>query len=495
MVARVSIGGCQRPSRPGQPLPVLLGALLLLGCTGADPSPPNVLLVVVDTLRADHVGAYGYPRPTSPRLDALADEGVLFRRCAAVANWTLPSHASMLTGLLPPAHGAHRVAPGAASVEHEEPAGAIARDAPSLAEALQGAGYRTAGIVANWWWLGAAYGFDRGFDHYDHRGGRPPWVYRRARPISDAAIAWLEEGLGGEGRRPFFLLLNYMDPHIPYLPPKRFLERFGAGATGDELEKSWIFFHETQSAVTREGRPPAPALLERLVDRYDAEIAFVDAELGRVFDWLRETGQWQDTLVIVTSDHGEAFGENGVAGHGVLLHEAELAVPLIVKLPSAASGSIDAAGRVVEQRVQHVDLLPTVLEVARVPDSGGHHGRSLLRELAGEVAGERDALAVAYERERIARLRPSLAGERWALYRDDLKLVAHADGRRELFDLAADPGETRDLSAERPHELRSLSDSLAEKQRTLEPLDRGEPVTRAPDADTREKLRALGYSD
>jgi arylsulfatase A-like enzyme len=293
----------------------------------ASGASPNLLLIVLDTVRADHIGAYGYERGTTPVLDAFArDHATLFEEVRATSSWTLPSHASMFTGLLPAEHGAdHPRRRGAETVPVAvRPAQKLGPDVTTLAEGLREKGYRTGAIVANWAYLDHRFGLDRGFEHYDAR--RSGYVgkyralpqllgqrlraghvaYRDAGTISRLALSWLESV---RGERPFFLVLNYMDAHEPCFPPAPFDREFGPRQPVDPLEpekRDWSLV-------------------------YDRALRYADSEVGRLLSWLVERGLFDRTAVIITSDHGEAFGDHDYWGHAWDLHEELLRVPLLAK--------------------------------------------------------------------------------------------------------------------------------------------------------------------
>ncbi|MFW6125152.1 MAG: sulfatase, partial [Pirellulales bacterium] len=271
-----------------------------------DERPPNVLLITLDTARKDHLSCYGYARPTTPNIDAVAGESLVYHAAVAASNWTLPSHASMLTGLFPPTHGAHFVGRDQPHVPHTEPAARMASQCKTLAEVLQEADYRTVAVVAQFWWLGAHYELDQGFDYYDHRAGAPPLHYRRADQITDLAIEWLEQDDG----RPFFLFLNYMDPHHPYVPPPPFDRRFQTASSIQSMPPSWEYFDQLQVQLLQQRRPWPAETTEFLVNAYDGEIAYMDQHVGRLFDWLRSNDYYDSTMIVITSDHGEQFGEH-----------------------------------------------------------------------------------------------------------------------------------------------------------------------------------------
>ncbi len=455
-----------------------VGAFVVRERSSEQPKPYNVVLISLDTTRKDHLSCYGYGRRTTPNIDKLAQESLVFQHCVAVSNWTLPTHVSMLTGLYPTTHGAHYVDRSKPHVAHIEPAARMAPGCTSLAELLSDAGYRTGAVIGNWWWLGRLYGLDRGFDHYDHRHGAHAQTYRPASQITDEAIRWLEQG----DDRPFFLFLNYMDPHIPYAPPPPYDALFGDGGGADSPQKTWSFFVNVQHDVIKNRRPIPPNIRKFLVDAYDGEIAYMDEHVGRLIDWLRRTGKYENSVIIVTADHGEAFGENFTAGHAVSMYEPEVASPMIVKLPHGTrTGPIDYG-------VQHVDIAPTVLDILGRSDIAPVEGRSMLEP------SRRDLIAVQYIKEAHARIRPEFNRVQWALYRDGLKYIEYSDGDRELYDLDVDPAERSDLSGSRGRDAEALHATLREWVENARPLDQDdiEPIT--VDEETAKRLRGLGYA-
>ena len=294
----------------------------------------NVLVIVPDTLRADHLSAYGYIRPTSPNIDRLARQGVLFDQAFATSSWTAPSHASLLTGLYPSQHG----------VEWYRPDALIEARSPTLAGALRDRGYRTAAFSANLFWFTRAHGFGGGFirfeDYFRSVGDaayRP--IYgriierlvlrrlgfedipgrRRAADINHSFLSWLDRDPG----TPFFAFLNYMDTHDPYLPPAPYRQRFSevvspGGILNDRIGRGTLSTSEQ---------------LQSEIDAYDGAIAYVDAQVGLLVEQLRRRGLADSTLLVITSDHGESFGERGLFLHANGLWPEELHVPLILVGP------------------------------------------------------------------------------------------------------------------------------------------------------------------
>ncbi|MGE5205413.1 MAG: sulfatase, partial [Chlamydiota bacterium] len=289
---------------------------------------PNVLVIVVDTLRADHLSTYGYSRPTSPNLSRIASQGVLFENAMAPSSWTLPSHASMLTGRYPHEHGA-RFIDSTLTLRY-----------PTLGEAFQRLGYRTAGFSASTYFFSRRTGLGRGFIHFEDDFESPaaafPQTYygervekllyrlhvakdrigrRSARQINQHALRWIES----DRRRPFFVFLNYYDVHDPYLPPEPYLHRFTKlPHPAGPMPLAWDWFARL-----------TPAQRQGEMDAYDGAIQYVDTELGEFFQQLHQRGLDKNTLVVITSDHGEEFNEHGFMDHLNALYRELIHVPLI----------------------------------------------------------------------------------------------------------------------------------------------------------------------
>ncbi len=309
----------------------LLALLLLLGCeNAADPqnqstqsgTKPNVLLVTLDTTRADRLGCYGHTSAQTPTLDALAAEGTRFEQALCHVPLTLPSHATLLVSAHPPTTGLHVNA-----------AGRLPTTLPTLAEQFKQRDYRTAAFVAAWV-LDGAFGLDRGFDHYDDSVGDADAQERPADAVVDAALSWLNANPDG----PFFAWVHFFDPHFPYEPPQEH-------AVGDP---------------------------------YDGEIAFVDAQLARLLAAIEARGERDGTLVVIVGDHGEAFDEHGEVEHGVFLYDTTLRVPLIF-----AGAGVPQPGLVCPDAVGIVDVAPTIVELLGMERPDAWQGRSLLPALHG----------------------------------------------------------------------------------------------------------------
>jgi len=368
------------------------------GGEAAAPRPaPSLLLVTLDTVRADRIGAYGHAAARTPNLDRLAARGVRFERAYAQVPLTLPSHASLLTGLHPPEHGLH-----------DNGRRALGPGPTTLAELFSARGFRTGAFVSAIA-LDRSFGLDRGFDHYDDEldvapGSRREALERSAAHVVDAALAWLTSG-----EAPFFAWVHFYDPHAPYAPPSAFRE------SGD---------------------------------LYDGEIAYVDVQLGRLLEWLEAERLVESTLVVVVADHGESLGEKGEKTHGSLIYEGTQRIPLIVSWPGVLEEGVTAT-----ELAQQVDLLPTVLELCdwKAPESVS--GRSLAPVLRGEkspagtVYLESDYCALNFGWSPLR----GIVHERWKLIQAPT---------RELYDLARDPGEEHNLAAEHPETVSALERRL-----------------------------------
>jgi arylsulfatase A-like enzyme/cytochrome c-type biogenesis protein CcmH/NrfG len=421
------------------PLLLALAGLsgLIGGCRRATPAPPptgkpDVLLVTIDTLRADRVGCYGHASASTPVLDALAARGVRFETAVAHVPLTGPSHASILTGLGPLGHG------------FRENAGfVLPPQVKSGADDFRQAGYRTAAFVSAFP-LDRRFGFDRGFDVYDDHlpkgndARRTPYVERFADATTDAALRWLEAPAGAAPGRRFFLWVHYYDPHAPYEPPGDFAARFRT----------------------------AP---------YDGEVAFADQQLGRLLHALDQKGLLARTLVVAMSDHGEGLGEHGEGTHGLFVYDSTLKVPFIVAGPGVA------AGRVAPTVARGIDVLPTLLDYAGLPLRPGIEGRSLRPAIEGRDMDDAPTYAETLYPQREFGWAPLFA---WRTARH--KMIEAP--RPELYDLREDPGETDDLAPREKARLEDMRRKL-EVARSQTAPSAGAEV----DPEAAEMLRALGY--
>ncbi|MBL8862771.1 MAG: sulfatase [Planctomycetes bacterium] len=423
-----------------------------------------MLLVAIDTLRADALGHAGGRAGVSPRLDALAAESVRFQAAFAHAPWTLPSFASLFTSLPPEAHGAGGDVSGGWR--------ALEPRFTTLAERFQDAGYATHAIV-NVDFLTAPFGTAQGFDTVDAQVAPDNHGVRRAGPTTDAALAWLD----ARGAQPSFLFVHYFDPHAEYDPPPAWRARFALDADRD----STAFRFGSREHVVRHrlGRMPLDApTLARARALYDGEVAYVDHEVGRLLDGLHERGLDARTIVILTSDHGEEFGEHGSWEHGHTHFDELLHVPLLVRAPGLAPRAVDAP-------VGLVDLGPTLCTLAGLSVPATFGGRDLAPALRAQ--GPLPAL------EGLA-AHGNFWGAALSSWRDARWKRIEGGALPLLFEWTRDPRERHDRAASEPEVLAGSRAAALEHLRRLDavPPRRGPLVV--PDDAARARLENVGYT-
>jgi len=460
---------------------------------------PNIIIVLIDTLRADHLSCYGYPRRTSPSIDAIAEKSCLYERAISPAAWTPPAHASLFTGAYPSRHGVDR--------SHL----VLDPDLIPLPELLRGHGYRTFGVSSNYW-LSRETRFDRGFDEFVHswqlvqtgganaplqrqqrrqdlglgragldRKGLLPAVGNFANKLFEKATKRLRVSFhaydDGAWRvnhivrrwlprwkrddRPFFAFVHYMEPHIRYAAPGRYHTMHVpgelAGARVQPLNQDPWKFLAGRVEMSAED-------FEILRGLYDGEISYVDHRIGQLYGMLRDEGLLDDTALILTSDHGENLGDHSLMDHAYCLYDTLLQVPLIVHCPG-----VFTEGKRVGQQVQNLDIFPTILELAGVRDDGVWkqvQGSSLLNGAAEEG---RVAFAEYLEPQPplpVLRKRfPGFEGKQYdrtlrAVRTQDYKYVWASDGQHELYDLSQDAGEEHNVIGEQADKGRELRTAL-----------------------------------
>jgi arylsulfatase A-like enzyme len=437
----------------------------LASLPAASPGAPNVLLIVLDTVRADALSTYGYRRPTSPNLSRLASQGVRFDGATATASWTLPSHASLFTGEMPRRLGVDKSHPLDAKF-------------PTLAETLAAHGYATAGFAANYIFCNRGYGLARGFAHYEDRPvslvevlasshslgqtflkginwsvryplgrilGEKPYFrafgedprdtllsdrQKDAARINRDALNWLSS----HSKKPFFVFLNYFDVHVPYFPHPDREYPFGPQSipgSKHSLIRSWS-----------NGTLSAPMNQEEITlvrDCYDQCLTYLDDQIGRLFEGLEERGLLENTLVIITADHGEQFGEHGRTGHANSVYRQVLGVPLLVIDPRRVP-----SGRVVSTPVSLRDIPATIVDLVGLPGRSPFQGRSLARfwdpDTANDPASFDPVLASTVDLDN----RASGSGD-YSVRVDDMNYIRNADSGEELYNLAKDPAEDHNL--------------------------------------------------
>ncbi len=459
-----------------------LSLAVMHGCqSGGRSAPLNLVVILIDTLRADHLGCYGYDRATSPNIDRLAEGAILFENAVAPSSWTLPSTASILTALHPTRHQA----------VNRKTRLALHRD--TLAEVLRRNGYHTGAVVSHIL-VSPEYNMDQGFEDFDDSSiGERTDVSSPA--VTERGLQWLRSG----ARSPFFLMLHYFDPHGAYVRHPEF--EFGEPYDGwlDLEHPSWGLHNIWRNRRDLDDRDRA-----HIVNRYDGEIAFVDHHVGRVLEEIRQLGLESSTIVVLTADHGEEFFEHGYLGHTEHLYEETIHVPLIIQNPA-----LETAPARFAPPVAMVDLMPTLLEMLGVVwDGTGVDGRSCL----GALLGHKPAHAVAYsevhfrpiamvEAQREIR-RTGKTGayhDLRSLRKGDLKLVYDVPrDSLEAYDLAADPAESVNLAGEHlPPRINDMKTDLLnritniERVALLESADTDSIAGMSPEAE--ERLRALGY--
>lgn len=402
---------------------VLLGAAFLASAVTAGEEPPvlsrpDIIFVLVDSLKASHLGCYGCERDTTPNIDRFAKaECVRFETVIPGGSWTVPAVMTLFTSL--PADEHRRVLPG---LPHDE-------KSVTLAETLRGAGYATVGITANGM-VSRRFGYGKGFDLWDDYSATQPPEAGMMKAASGYAkgMVLTKMGLNRLKRRdpakPLFLFLFYMDPHWDFYPPPPYDTKFDSTGKGP-IRNAWAM---TADKVT-------PEIRQRTLDAYDGEIAYCDNAISNLLASVAATPRWNDTIVVIAGDHGESFWERGFSGHGNYLYDQELKVPLMIRVPKSRDLK---PGTVVKGQVGGIDLAPTLLDLAGVPVPPSWKGRSLVSAME---RGTSDGRPVVTE----TRVRDNL----WqrAVRTDRWKVIAIDDFTKpvEAYDLVADPGETNNL--------------------------------------------------
>jgi len=448
---------------------LLCASLAVAAPSCAEPeTAPNVVLLVLDTVRADHLSAYGYSRPTSPRLAALCERADRYALARSTAPWTLPSHASLFTGKFPFQHLADAELVDAVFND----ARPLSEEELTLAEALAAEGYATAAFAANRGYVNERMGLTQGFATFVNE--RHPGV-----GMSELAHAWVKARPQGQ---PFFLFVNYMDAHRPYnVAPVDGPNEAALPPASEENPSALL--DALYEQVYGADAPPDPALVRKAIDAYDRGIANADRGAGELLARLEQDGLLDGALVIVTADHGEYLGEHDLVEHSKDVYEPALRVPLIVKRPG------QSRGRVIEEPASIADVPGLVLaelpKAVRAKHAGQFPGQAGVRGLFAEINYSRGKDMAAPWGERFLRERSALYLERW-------KVIRSSDGKHELYDLASDPREERNLFAERPREAQLLLDTLARIQ-ARSGGTRTHVDAREPTEDELKELRELGY--
>lgn len=409
--------------------------LVLLSSAWGQAKQPNVVLITIDTLRADHLGCYGYKQVRTPNIDGLARDGVRFERAFTPVPITLPSHTTILTGTYPPLNGMHDFS-----------GNRLGSEPPTLAAILRQHGYTTGAVVASAV-LDSRFGLNRGFDfYYDHfefnrlQESNLEEMERPGNVVADQALDWLSKNF----QKPFFLWMHLYDPHYPY-------------------------------------RPPAPYNEEYKTQPYDGEIAFADAQVGRLLSSLKQKGLYQRTLIVLSGDHGEGLGEHGEQSHGFFIYDSTLHVPLIMHLPSRI------AGKEVAQSVSLADITPTILNFLKIAVPTQAQGKNLLPLLQEKPASAPRPL---YSETFLPRLHFN-----WSELRGlQMEKYHYIDAPKpELYDLSNDPHELRNLYSQK----KAVSEQMKAKlDATIREYTPGTPLAEktALDPSLMERLKSLGYA-
>lgn len=468
---------------------------------------PNIVLIVLDTLRAREVSCYGYPQQTTPHLDTFAREAVLYANVLASGNWSLPSHASLFTGLYPSRHGAHL--PSDPEPDALPPPSLLAPEPHTLAEILSDQGYATALVSANFGVLSRFLGLQQGFRYTEARpavraGYRPlllrvrerlpawrvfgpalEWLatpYRPAEEITNSSRDWIRSG--PRPGQPYFLCVNYMDAHEPHVPRGPFGERFAAASSPSHAPRHALSVADRRRVAMGQRRV-SPEEARRLVEEYDAAVAYLDSHVGRLLDVLRARPDYANTWIFVTSDHGEALGEHQSLGHGQTLYQEILHVPLLVRYPDGwgpSPGTRDA------RPAQLVDIVPTVLQALGIAAPAPLDGVPL-------GGGREVMLAEDFPPSWPVSQSHRHGGGSRAIVVAGLKYLRNDDGTEELYDLGRDPLEERNLAETRPEAVAGLRARLEEWARVAAKAE-PPPALREPlPPEVEEGLRALGYME
>ncbi|UCG33003.1 MAG: sulfatase [Phycisphaerales bacterium] len=436
-------------------------------------NPQHVIIVLVDTTRRDSFGCYGATRPVTPRMDAIAAEGVRFDNAIAQSSWTLPTVTTILTGTYPSIHGAEGKFTGEANTSFHRSRDEIAHG-PEL---LSGHGFKTHGIV-NAGFLDPVLGIERGFMVYDYFPSYN-WRVRRADKSVDAALEFFQKNQ----RKNTFTFLHLFDPHLNYDPPGEFREMFSKGYTGPFRT---LTGPQIQKLIAEKWTPEVEGR-NYLRGEYDAEILFMDREIGRLVDGLRALALYDRTMLIIVADHGEEFWDHGGFEHGHTMYEELIRVALIVKLPSR----YEPVRSVVLARVCQVDIMPTVFDVLGLEPPATFDGESLLPVMIDEAT----------PKDRPAYSEGTLYGvDKVAFYQNRYKYILDlGGGDGELYDVIDDPLETDNLAASQPDialrmraALEAFRSKLQDRMAQLSPARRVD-MQAEQNRQLKDQLEALGY--
>ncbi|MCD6099139.1 MAG: sulfatase [Candidatus Marinimicrobia bacterium] len=462
---------------------------------------PNIILISIDTLRADHLSCYGYHRETTPNIDRIAEGGVLFKNAYSTAVWTPPAHASMLTGLYPSQHGV---------VDQNK----LDKNIPTIAEVLQRNGYRTAGFVNNSQ-VGALVGLDRGHDDFFEvwRGisakdvlGRVVRKVTKLRGVSDngaektnqLVLKWLQKNRSDF--QPFYLFIHYIDVHNPLKAPYPFRFRYLTKSVRKnvDMKKIWKVAHNPLICFTDQIELTTEEI-EALICLYDEEIAYLDHKIGELLDHLREWKLLDNTLLIITADHGEHFGEHNLYSHVASLYEPVIHIPFIVRYPDIIESGIK-----IEKIVQLVDIFPTILSVAHINYTvdNGMIGRDLLSVRNSEkyheyIIAEWEGRIPYFVKKRMQKSKQPIniaifEHKQMMIRKNNYKYILTSEGKEELYNLSSDASEVNNI-INKERKFADFLKIILDKWYTSLREAKHEENPNEIDEDIKKNLEALGY--
>jgi arylsulfatase A-like enzyme len=445
-------------------LAIVMMIVLAASCegqqTGSSQEDFNIVLITIDTLRADHLSCYGYERNTSPNIDKIAEKGIVFHNAVAPSSWTAPSMVSLFTSVYPVNHGVVHGIGGKWNPRKQE---VFSEELITLTEILKSKGYTTFGVASNLH-LSRKLGFGRGFDYFECLSFLP------ASPVNEVVFEW-EKAIKKSNK--FFLWVHYFDPHSPYIPRTPWVDHYTSRSLTQKLNFPKKTFSQIKQLIPRFRADPQ--MLENLVALYDSEIHYVDYYLGKL---IRKLDLDQNSLMIISSDHGEEFLDHGQLGHGNNLYRETINVPLIVKLPDSLEK------KTVGEYVNLIDIMPTILESvdATLPEQilGKSFWNNEKTLLAG---GTSDYNFSELDTEKLIK---TIITPQW-------KYVYNYENKKEqLFNISVDPMEQNDLSDKEREQCNRLKEKLSNwvaQSKKYPPVEN--PVGLSPDE--KEKLKNLGY--
>ena len=450
-------------------LAILIVMLIALGCikitTGRDPNvlgrDPNVLLIVIDTLRADHLGCYGYERDTSPNIDRFSKTGVLFQNTYCQIPTTAPSFVSIITAKYPRSHGVLKNG------------WVLSNTHLTLAEILKRNGYTTSAVISSFP-LSSKFGYSRGFDHYEEgftkdgsswkpeywQGHKVAGVFdQRADVATRKAINWLRHN----GKEKFFLLVHYFDPHYPYDPPEAYVKSFLKASMSPN---------------------------ERNIANYDGEIRFMDSEVGKLLNTVKSVGLDANTLIIIMADHGEGLGQHGWMQHGMYLYDEQVRIPLIMSLPDVIPTNTR-----LNSITEAIDIAPTILDLLGLESEKGFSGESLAPMIQGVKTLPRSAVFIERRHYKAAKFANFVVrGNKFAVRHENLKYIwAAEEGTKELYNMHDDPEELSNVVEKYPDAADRLEKMIIIWKNEQEGGHGHKRLEQSIDSQSLEKLKSLGY--